>query len=145
MTDPASEGRHDAITAITRSTHLSDYQLASVAFIVCIYALKITDILLNIFFLCLGSFCVTHILYDSRRICVCFECTQIFCLLFGWEQFPVPLTFFGSNIGLFHLIYKTVNGFMQSKPSHLNEPHQFAGLLLHLFDENKGIKTRYKE
>ncbi len=30
-----------------------------------------------------------------------------------------------SNIGLFHVIYKTVNDFMQSKPSHLNEPHQF--------------------
>ncbi len=32
--------------------------------------------------------------------------------------------FFWSNIGLFHVIYKTVNDFMQSKPSHLNEPHQ---------------------
>ncbi len=34
------------------------------------------------------------------------------------------LLFFWSNIGLFHVIYKTVNDFMQSKPSHLNEPHQ---------------------
>ncbi len=34
-------------------------------------------------------------------------------------------TLFLSNIGLFHVIYKTVNDFMQSKPSHLNEPHQF--------------------
>ncbi len=32
--------------------------------------------------------------------------------------------FFLSNIGLFHVIYKTVNDFMQSKLSHLNEPHQ---------------------
>ncbi len=32
--------------------------------------------------------------------------------------------FLWSNIGLFHLIYKTVNHFiMQSKPSHLNEAH----------------------
>ncbi len=29
--------------------------------------------------------------------------------------------FFLSNTGLFHLIYKTVNDFMQSKPSHLND------------------------
>ncbi len=77
------------------------------------------------FLKCLGSFCVTQIIGQSQqpRVCVCIECTQIFCLLF-----PVQLTyfvFFLSNTGLFHLIYKTVNEFMQSKPSHLNQPHRF--------------------
>ncbi len=38
------------IRAITRLTHLSDHQLAPVHFIVCTYTLKITVILLNIFF-----------------------------------------------------------------------------------------------
>ncbi len=44
------------------------------------------------------------------------------------ESSSVPLTyfvFFLSNTGLFHLIYKTVNDFIQSKPSRLNEPHRF--------------------
>ncbi len=31
------------------------------------------------------------------------------------EQFSVPLTFFLSNIGLFHVIYKTVNYFILCK------------------------------
>ncbi len=52
---------------------------------------------------------------------------RYFAFSSGESQFPVPLTyfvFFLSNTGLFHLIYKTVNDFMQSKPSHLNEPHR---------------------
>ncbi len=47
------------------------------------------------FFKCLGSFCVTQIIGQSQqpRVCICIECTQIFCLLFWWEQFPVRLTY----------------------------------------------------
>ncbi len=54
----SEDGEVTIIRAVTRLTHLSDYQLAPVHFIVCTYTLKITVILLNIFFLCLGSFCV---------------------------------------------------------------------------------------
>ncbi len=54
----SDDGEVTIIRAITRLTHLSDHQLAPVHFIVCTYTLKITVILLNIFFLSLGRFCV---------------------------------------------------------------------------------------
>ncbi len=80
----SEDGEVTIIRAITRLTHLSDYQLAPVHFIVCTYTPKITVILLNIFLKCLGSFCVTQIIGQSQqpRVCICIECTQIFCLLF---------------------------------------------------------------
>ncbi len=46
----SEDGEVTSIRAITRLTHLSDHQLAPVHFIVCPYTLKITVILLNIFF-----------------------------------------------------------------------------------------------
>ncbi len=46
----SDDGEVTIIRAITRLTHLSDHQLAPVHFIVCTYTLKITVILLNIFF-----------------------------------------------------------------------------------------------
>ncbi len=62
MTDLASEdGEVTIIRAITRLTHLSDYQLAPVHFIVCTFTLKITVILLNIF-LNVWVVCVTQII-----------------------------------------------------------------------------------
>ncbi len=54
----SEDGKVTIIRAITRLTHLSDYQLAPVHFIVCTYTQKITVILLFFFFKCLGSFCV---------------------------------------------------------------------------------------
>ncbi len=47
---PIPNGEVTIIRAITRLTHLSDHQLAPVHFIVCTYTLKITVILLKIFF-----------------------------------------------------------------------------------------------
>ncbi len=46
----SEDGEVTIIRAVTRLTHLSDYQLAPVHFIVCTYTLKITVILFNIFF-----------------------------------------------------------------------------------------------
>ncbi len=46
----SEDGEVTIIRAITRLTHLSDYQLAPVHFIVCRYTLKITVILLLLFF-----------------------------------------------------------------------------------------------
>ncbi len=54
--------------------------------------------------------------------------------------------FFVSNIGLFHVIYKTVNDFMQSKPSHLNEPHQvFFATMKVLFLLLKCLLNEFKK
>ncbi len=46
----SEDGEVTIIRAVTRLRHLSDHQLAPVHFIVCTYTLKITVILLNIFF-----------------------------------------------------------------------------------------------
>ncbi len=82
------------------------------------------------FFKCLGSFCVTQIIGQSQqpRVCICIECSRYFAFSSGESSSQCDwliFYFFLSNTGLFHLIYKTVNDFMQSKPSHLNEPHRF--------------------
>ncbi len=45
----SEDGEVTIIRAVTRLTHLSDYQLAPVHFIVCTYTLKITVILLIFF------------------------------------------------------------------------------------------------
>ncbi len=50
----SEDGEVTIIRAVTRLTHLSDYQLAPVHFIVCTYTLKITVILLNFFFFMFG-------------------------------------------------------------------------------------------
>ncbi len=60
MTDPASEDG-EVIRAITWLTHLSDYQLASVAYSVNLYS-KNHGYFIATFLSSLGSFCVTQLL-----------------------------------------------------------------------------------
>ncbi len=114
MIDPASEdGEVTIICAITRLIHLSDYQLASVAFIVCVYTLKITVILLNIFNVWVFFF-VTHIHSQSLRL------HRVHAdILPSLRVRAVPSAtdfyFVWSNIGLFHVIYKTANNLILCK------------------------------
>ncbi len=113
--------REEIIHAITPLTHLSDYQLASVDFIVCIYSKS--RLFYSTFFCNVWVVFVTHILYDSPESAFASSARRYFAFSSG--ESSSQCHFILSNIGLFHVIYKTVNDFMQSKPSHLNEPHQF--------------------
>ncbi len=105
--------REGIIRAITPLTHLSDTSLHQLL-LLCAYTLKITVILLNIFCNVWVVFFVTHILYDSPEFAFALSARRYFAFSSGEINSQCHILYL-SNIGLFHVIYKTVNDFILCK------------------------------
>ncbi len=81
MTDPASEDGEV-------TDHSRDYQLALVAFIVCIYSKN------HGYFIKKISFCVTHILYDSPEFAFASSARRYFAFSLGEISSQCHLLYF---------------------------------------------------
>ncbi len=77
-------------------------------------------------------FFVTHILYDSPESAFALSARRYFAFSSGEVSSQCHLLFF-VKYRLFHVIYKTVNDFMQSKLSHLTSHIRFFWTMKVLF------------